>query len=103
MATRPEALRRYAGRVEEITAEAGLDALERAVSAAHLVVDALLGTGVSGSARGLSAAAIARFNRAAGADAGMIGRPASPWSRWICRRAFRRSQRPDRPHRSSHA
>lgn len=65
-----QALRRYAGRVEEITAEAGLDALERAVSAAHLVVDALLGTGVSGSARGLTAAAIAHFNRAAGADAG---------------------------------
>jgi hydroxyethylthiazole kinase-like uncharacterized protein yjeF len=57
-----EALRRYAGRVGEITAEAGLDALERAVGGAHVVVDALLGTGVDGTARGLGASAIERLN-----------------------------------------
>jgi len=60
------ALRRYSGRVTEITTEAGLDAVARTAGAARVVVDALLGTGVDGTARGLVAAAIARLNRAIG-------------------------------------
>ena len=62
-----DALRRYAGRVAEITAEAELDAVERAVGGAHVVVDALLGTGVDGMARGLGASAIERLNHLTGA------------------------------------
>ena len=61
-----DALRRYSGRVTEVVSEAGLDAVERAVSAARVVVDALLGTGVDGTVRGLGASAIARLNHAAG-------------------------------------
>jgi len=57
-----DALRRYPGRVGEITAEAGLDAVERAMGGAHVVVDALLGTGMDGMARGLGASAIERLN-----------------------------------------
>lgn len=74
-----DALRRYPGRVKEITAPAGLDAVGRAVGAAHVVVDALLGTGVDGMARGLSAAAIECLNRVTGVGADApVDRPPRP-------------------------
>src|SRR6185295_20139574 len=72
-----DALRRYSGRVTEVVSEAGLDAVERAVSAARVVVDALLGTGVDGTVRGLGASAIARLNHAAGI-AGDVPAPGAP-------------------------
>ena len=56
-----EALGRWRGRVEEIADPAGLAS---ALGAADLIVDALLGTGVSGAARGPVAAAIEAINRA---------------------------------------
>ena len=58
------ALGRLRGRVEEITAEAALDALARDLGRAHVVVDALLGTGLTGPARGLVARAIELINAA---------------------------------------
>jgi NAD(P)H-hydrate epimerase len=59
-----DALGRWRGRVEEIADPSGL---ARALAGADLIVDALLGTGVSGAARGPVAAAIEAINRA-GAD-----------------------------------
>jgi NAD(P)H-hydrate epimerase len=56
------ALARWRGRVAEIVAEAGLPALERALARAHLAVDALLGTGLAGPARGTVARAIEAIN-----------------------------------------
>ena len=47
------ALGRWRGRVEEIGAEAELDRLARRLGRADVVVDALLGTGLTGAARGL--------------------------------------------------
>jgi NAD(P)H-hydrate epimerase len=58
------ALGRLRGRVEEITAEAALDALTRDLGRAHVIVDALLGTGLTGPARGLVARAIELINAA---------------------------------------
>jgi len=54
------ALGRWRGRVEEIEEPGGLG---RALDRADLIVDALLGTGVSGAARGPLAAAIEAINR----------------------------------------
>lgn len=56
-----DALGRWRGRVEEIEAA---DGLARALGGADVIVDALLGTGVSGAARGPVAAAIEAINRA---------------------------------------
>jgi NAD(P)H-hydrate epimerase len=56
------ALGRWRGRVEEIRSERDLDALARALGRADAVVDALLGTGLTGAARGLVAASITRIN-----------------------------------------
>jgi hydroxyethylthiazole kinase-like uncharacterized protein yjeF len=55
------ALGRWRGRVEEVEEPSGL---ARALGGADVVVDALLGTGVSGAARGPVAAAIEAINRA---------------------------------------
>jgi hydroxyethylthiazole kinase-like uncharacterized protein yjeF len=60
------ALARWRGRVEEIGAERDLEALERALGRADAVVDALLGTGLTGAARGLVAASIELLNRECG-------------------------------------
>ncbi|MGH7300038.1 MAG: NAD(P)H-hydrate dehydratase, partial [Candidatus Rokuibacteriota bacterium] len=51
------------GRVEEIHSESDLCALARALGRADAVVDALLGTGLTGAARGPVAAAIDLINR----------------------------------------
>ena len=59
-----DALGRWRGRVEEVEEPSGF---ARALGGADVIVDALLGTGVSGAARGPAAAAIAAINRA-GAD-----------------------------------
>jgi len=56
-----DALGRWRGRVEEIADPRGL---ARGLGAADIIVDALLGTGVSGAARGPAAAAIEAVNRA---------------------------------------
>ncbi len=56
-----DALGRWRGRVEEIVDPRGLAS---ALGGADLIVDALLGTGVSGAARGPVAAAIEAINRA---------------------------------------
>ncbi|HEV8439833.1 MAG TPA: NAD(P)H-hydrate dehydratase [Methylomirabilota bacterium] len=58
------ALGGWRGRTEEIVAEAGLAALTRELGQAHVVVDALLGTGLTGPARGLAAQAIEAVNAA---------------------------------------
>jgi NAD(P)H-hydrate epimerase len=58
------ALGRWRGRVEEIAAEAALPALPRNLADSHLVVDALLGTGLTGPARGLMARIIETVNAA---------------------------------------
>jgi NAD(P)H-hydrate epimerase len=60
------ALARWRGRIEEIGAERDLEALERALGRADAVVDALLGTGLTGAARGLVAASIELINRECG-------------------------------------
>jgi len=59
------ALGRWRGRVDEITDETGLGALVRGLARAHVVVDALLGTGLTGPARGLVASAIEAVNAGA--------------------------------------
>jgi len=56
-----DALGRWRGRVEEVEEPSGL---ARALGGADVIVDALLGTGVSGPARGPVAAAIEAINRA---------------------------------------
>jgi len=56
-----DALGRWRGRVEEVEEPSGL---ARALGGADGIVDALLGTGVSGAARGPVAAAIEAINRA---------------------------------------
>ncbi|MFI5326655.1 MAG: NAD(P)H-hydrate epimerase, partial [Candidatus Rokuibacteriota bacterium] len=56
-----DALGRWRGRVEEIADPRGLAS---ALGGAEVIVDALLGTGVSGAARGPVAAAIEAINRA---------------------------------------
>src|SRR5262245_34597436 len=58
------ALRRWRGGVEEIVTEAGLDGLTDALSSADVVVDGLLGTGLTGAAHGLAARAIEAINAA---------------------------------------
>src|SRR5580765_2109722 len=58
------AFKRFRGRVSEIGAEADLDRLARDVGRAHVVVDALLGTGLTGPARGLVARSIELINAA---------------------------------------
>jgi NAD(P)H-hydrate epimerase len=60
------ALARWRGRVEEIGTERDLGALGRALGRADAVVDALLGTGLTGAARGLVAASIELINRECG-------------------------------------
>jgi NAD(P)H-hydrate epimerase len=58
------ALARWRGRVEEIHDDGEPGALARALERADAVVDALLGTGLTGPARGPVAAAIETVNRA---------------------------------------
>ncbi len=56
------ALHRWRGRIEEIEAESGLPALGRELGQADVIVDALLGTGLTGPAHGLVAEAIGAVN-----------------------------------------
>src|SRR6266536_5152208 len=56
------ALKRWRGRIEEIAAESRLRALGPVLAQADLIVDALLGTGLTGPAHGLIAAAIEAVN-----------------------------------------
>jgi NAD(P)H-hydrate epimerase len=58
------ALSRFRGRVDEIGVEADLNRFARDLGRAHVVVDALLGTGLTGPARGLMARAIELINAA---------------------------------------
>lgn len=58
-----QALGRWRGRVEEILGEPGLATLSRSLAEAAVVVDGLLGTGLAGPARALSARAIEAINR----------------------------------------
>jgi len=64
------ALRRWSGPVAELTDREDTAALERDLAGADLVVDALLGTGLQGPARGLAAEVIDAINRSSRA-----GRP----------------------------
>ena len=59
-----DALARWRGRTEEIATEADPDRLAGALAGAAVVVDALLGTGLTGPARGPVAAAIEAIDRA---------------------------------------
>ena len=61
-----QALARWRGRIEEIHDEHGLTTLAHALDATDLVVDALLGTGLTGPARGIVAQSIERVNVSAG-------------------------------------
>jgi hydroxyethylthiazole kinase-like uncharacterized protein yjeF len=65
------ALARWRGRIEEIQGADGLTIVERAFGETDLVVDALLGTGVTGPARLLVADVIERLN----ASAARVGCP----------------------------
>jgi NAD(P)H-hydrate epimerase len=67
-----DALARWRGRTEEITTEADVENLARALAGAAVVVDALLGTGVTGPARGPVAAAIEAIDRAGQAGTPVI-------------------------------
>ena len=58
------ALRQWRGDIHEIVDEQGLNALARAIGAADVVVDGLLGTGITGPAHGLAARAIEAINEA---------------------------------------
>ena len=58
------ALRLWRGGVEEIPPEPDPSGLARPLARAHVVVDALLGTGLTGPARGSAAEAIEAINRA---------------------------------------
>jgi len=62
--TNLEALRRVGIPLTEVTTRDGIDALNRALRGADVVVDALLGTGVSGALSGLLADAIGAINEA---------------------------------------
>ncbi|MFQ5898392.1 MAG: NAD(P)H-hydrate dehydratase [Candidatus Methylomirabilia bacterium] len=57
------AYRRSGGRIVEVTPAQGFPDLERALASADLVVDALLGTGLTGGAGGVYASAIEAINR----------------------------------------
>ena len=57
-----QALRRWTGHVEEIRDGAGVTTAARAAAGAAIVVDALLGTGVEGPARGVVGDMIARLD-----------------------------------------
>src|SRR5258706_10938962 len=56
------ALERWRGRITEIVEEREVEALRRDLSDADVIVDALLGTGLTGPARGLFATVIAAVN-----------------------------------------
>ena len=58
------ALARWRGRVEEILAEPALGGLKRALAQSQVIVDALLGTGLTGPAQGLMAGVIELMNGA---------------------------------------
>jgi hydroxyethylthiazole kinase-like uncharacterized protein yjeF len=58
------ALGRWRGRIQEIVDEPRVRTLDGDLARAEVIVDALLGTGVTGPARGLVAAAIDRVNAA---------------------------------------
>ncbi len=58
------ALKRWRGRIEEIAAESRLRALGPVLAQADVIVDALLGTGLTGPAHGLVAEAIGAVNAA---------------------------------------
>ncbi len=58
------ALERWRGRITEIVEEREVEALRRDLSDADVIVDALLGTGLTGPARGLFATVIAAVNDA---------------------------------------
>ena len=66
------ALGRWRGRTEEIATEGDLERLAGALDDAEVVVDALLGTGLTGPARGLVAAAIEAIDRAGRAGAAVV-------------------------------
>jgi NAD(P)H-hydrate epimerase len=61
-----QALGRWRGKVEEIRDEGDMATVARALGEADLVVDALLGTGLTGPARGLVAQVIERLNNSSG-------------------------------------
>lgn len=58
------ALGRWRGQIEEVIAESGIPALARELAQGDVIVDALLGTGLTGPARGLVADAIGAVNAA---------------------------------------
>ena len=60
-----DALARWRGKVEEVRAAAQFGALSTALAEADLIVDALLGTGLTGPAHGLVAHVIERLNESA--------------------------------------
>lgn len=64
-----KALRRWRGRVEEIKGDEGLATVRSALTEADIVVDALLGTGLSGAAHGLLAHTIDLVNDVCGRGA----------------------------------
>ena len=61
-----QALGRWRGKVKEIRDEGDMATVARALGEADLVVDALLGTGLTGPARGLVAQVIERLNNSSG-------------------------------------
>src|SRR5215471_13606921 len=63
-----QALARWHGAVEEVGDDGGPSLFARAFAEADLVVDALLGTGTTGAARGVTAQIIEQLNRTAGRD-----------------------------------
>jgi NAD(P)H-hydrate epimerase len=67
-----EALGRWRARLEEVATEADLGRLARALAGADVVVDALLGTGLGGPARGPVAAVIEAINRPAQAGTPVV-------------------------------
>ncbi len=58
------ALARWRGRVEEARTEGGITGVRSTLGRAHVIVDALLGTGLTGPAHGLTAQAIEAINDA---------------------------------------
>lgn len=61
-----QALGRWRGKVEEIRDEGDMAVVARALGEADIVVDALLGTGLTGPARGVVAQVIERLNNSSG-------------------------------------